>query len=327
MGFLSSLFGGKPAQRGVHEGHPQLAPVIAALEKWDPRPAQALFESAPPRWDLRTVVVELVANRYFMKFEDGSRQAMIDGCLSHPPQTMWQMARGAWHVVEGWKVRGSGQAASVNDEAWKVLDRRCRAALDDLRTAARSDPADPTSHTLTMTVARGLSDRALGETAYREAIARDPLGYEPHARYLTLVSPRWFGSHDEMASTARQIAERAPDGSDLAGLPILAHYDRYSHTCVFDKNPVGAGEQLRHAHGEVVAACERSIDAPAYQPSHATARLRHRAAVMFYELGDLERCKQQLAKVGDVFDEDPWWQNAPDPARRYAAVRKQLGLS
>jgi hypothetical protein len=326
MDFISKLLAGSGG-KDPHAVHPELGPVIAAGRNLDGRPAQALFASTRGRWDLRTWVAELTADGYFMKMPDSARQQMIDALIAQG-ELGWVLARGVWHMSMGWKARGSGGADSVSKEGWDELARRCDLAQQDLMLAAERDPEDPTAYTLMLRLARGRSDRELGEKMYAEAIARDPMGYEPHVRFLSIVSERWMGSHDEMLGLARGIAARAPDGSDSASLPIAAHFDRFSHTCCFDED-YGAGcEYLSHpaVQNDVAQALTRSVDAPGYQLTPSSMFIRHTAAAVFWHGGNRAAARTQLSRVGDTYYKTAWWPDQVRPGKYYKSVRQQLGL-
>lgn len=323
MGFFSKLFGGTPARKDPFAVHPDLGPLMTALNGLDGRPALALFGRTRGRWDLRTWVVDLTAQHYFKKLP----QPTIDS-LVQQGEVGWLLARGSWHIQQGWAARGSGSGDTVTDEGGRELERRCRLAQNDLLAAAERDPQDPTGFSLMLTVAKGLGERELGEEMYARAIERDPMGYEPHCRFLNMICERWFGSHDEMLSRAREIAARAPDGSDAASLPIEAHYDRYSHLCIFDEKPDAAIARLRDpdVQSEITKSLMRSLDAPNYQPTASTLRIRHTAALLYYQGGALDAARAQLLKVGETLYKTPWWQNTDDAEAFYAEARKKLGL-
>ena len=326
MGFFSKLFGGGGWREPI-DAVPEFAELIASLKAMDGRLAQAMFESTRGRWDVRTWVLELAAERYLMKMHPTQRATVIDSLVSQG-EVGWLVVRGVWHMHEGWEARGAGAASTVSDDGMTELERRCTLAVRDLEAAAHRDPADPCPHTFLLRAARGLGDRDLGERAYARAWALDPTGFEPRARYLHLISERWLGTHDEMLGHARTVAAQMPDGVDAAALPVLAHYDRYSHLCIFDNDVEGAHRHLRdpQVQAEVIAALARSVDAPGYLPTPATLRLRHTAAVTLYQGGSLDAARDQILKVGDTFERDPWWQDNTDPEHAYKKARSQLGI-
>lgn len=329
MGFLSKLFddlvGG--SYKDPTDAHPELGPLVAAYDRMDGRGAQAMFSASRGRWDLRAWIIKLTAERYFMSLHEDSRAQMIDFYVKKK-ELGWLLSRGVWHVLVGWEARGSGAASTVAEDGFKELERRCRLAEQDFLEAADRDPADPTPYTLMILAARGLSDRAIGEQAYAQAIARDPHGYEPHISFLTLISERWMGSHDEMLERARDIASAAPKGTDAASLPIQAHYDRYSHTCVFDKDVGTACAALHDPEvlDEIKRALSNSVDAPGYALTPSTMRIRHVAAVLLWQAGAADAARAQLSHVGKTFFKDPWWQHTSDPEGFYEDVRKKLGV-
>ena len=310
------------------QAHPQLGPLVAAYERMDGRQAEAMFKSSRGQWDFYTQVIDLTAERYFMALQESTREQMIDFYVKRK-EVAWLIARGVWHMVEGWEARGGGRASTVTQEGFTELERRCRLAKKDLLEAAAQDAENPAPYTFLLRAARGLSDRSLGEEAYAQAIARDAYGYEPHRAFLRLVSQRWMGSHEEMLEQARHIASNAPEGTDAASLVIEAHYDHYSYICRFDESVALACAFLRDRDilDEVSQALSRSVDAPGYQLSPSTFYIRHLAAVLFWQAGETDAARAQLAKVGNVFCIQPWWQHTPQPEEFYTEVRKKLGLS
>ena len=329
IGFFSKLFddlvGG--GYKDPIQAHPELGPLAAAYDRLDGRGAQAMFSASRGRWDLRTWVIELTGERYFMALHEATREQMIDFYVKKQ-ETGWLLSRGVWHLFEGWEARGHGAGSTVTRDGFEELERRCRLAEQDFMEAVQRDAADPTGYTLMLRVAKGLNDRAIGEQAYAQAIARDPHGYEPHRSFLSLISERWMGSHDEMLERARDIASAAPKGTDAASLPIQAHYDRYSHTCVFDKDVGTACAALRDPEvlDEIKRALSNSVDAPGYALTPSTMRIRHVGAVLLWQAGAADAARAQLSQVGKTFFKDPWWQHTSDPEGFYEDVRKKLGV-
>ncbi|MBU1243436.1 hypothetical protein KKD52_17795 [Myxococcota bacterium] len=326
MGFFSNLFGGTKL-RDPLEAQPELAELIASLKIMDGRLAQAMFQSTRGQWDLRTWVLELAADRYLMKMHPTQRAQVADSLVAQG-EVGWLLVRGVWHMLEGWESRGSGSADTVTEDGATDLERGCTRAVRDLEAVASCDPGDPCPHTFLLRAARGLGDRDLGESAYARACALDPTGYEPRARYLGVISERWLGSFDEMLTHARTVAAQMPDGVDAASLPILAHYDRYSHLCIFDGDVKGAHLYLRdpQVQAEVRHALARSVDAPGHTQTPATMRIRHTAAVTLFHGGSFDAAREQILKVGDTFERDSWWQDNTDPERSYKKARSQLGI-
>lgn len=326
MGFFSKLFGGGGMREPI-EAYPEFADLLASFKAMDGRLAQAMFTSTLGRWDVRTWVLELAAERYLMKTHPSQRATVADLLVSQG-EVGWLIVRGVWHMNEGWEARGSGSGSTVSEDGSTELERRCALAVQDLEAAARLVPGDPCPHIFLLRAARGLGDRELGEHAYARACALDPTGYELRSRYLGLISERWLGSFDEALNHARTVAAQMPDGVDAAALPILAHYDRYSHLCVFDGEVEDAHRYLQDplVQGEIRQALARSVDAPGHQPQPGTLRLRHLAAVTLYVGGSLDAARDQLLKVGDTFDRDAWWQDNTDPERSFKQARAKLGI-
>jgi len=326
MGFFSNLFGGAKTREPI-EAFPEFADLLGSFKAMDGRLAQAMFTSTRGRWDVRTWVMELAAERYIMKSHPSQRATIADTLVSQG-EVSWLVVRGVWHMNEGWESRGSGSGSTVSEDGATELERRCALAVRDLEAAAHRDPGDPCPHTFLLRAARGLGNRDLGERAYARACALDPTGYEPRARYLGLISERWLGSFDEALAHARQVAAQMPDGVDAAALPILAHYDRFSHLCVFDGKVEESHQYLRdtQVQGEILHALARSVDAPGHLPQPGTLRLRHLAAVTLLVGGSFDAARDQIIKVGDTFDRDAWWQDNTDPEDRYKQARRQLGI-
>lgn len=336
MGFLSNLFGNKqdepppppppspprPPTREIEyitplEAVPGVVQALAALERGDRGPVEQMYamtRDSGLRYQLIRRIVDDAP-----EIDDGPLTPFDRAANDGDP--LWQTARGMYHIRIGWNARGHDTADKVTEQGWKTLGARCELAVDALEDAAAMRPDDETPLVLLMAAARGLSDTKLGERAYLDAVARAPNSWAAAQQRIEWLSPRWFGSIDDVLAYARYESQRVGTG-ELAALPILAHNDINLYHVAFEKDREAAAAAREAAADEIRDCVARSVDAPGAPVTYATTVIRHFAGSLLWQVADEVSAKAQLSKVGSVFEPWCWLQNE----KAYTNVRTRLGL-
>jgi hypothetical protein len=329
MALFGKLFRGK--LRPVLAAHPEVGPVVQALQRMDLGPARALFAAARGRWDVRWLAVHAIADHYIARLPEPGRAQMMDGWVDGAPDDLLaRLARALYHVEAGWHARGRGRASTVSSDGRKQFERHMRAAEPDLRRATELDPADPTPHYVLMGAAAGIQDGEAEKAAilrhHADVVARAPDHHLAHKRLVFLMSERWHGSHAASVALAHELSAAAPDGSELPMLVVVAHEYARSYLHFFAGDAGGAAAYARRGDvaDDVATAYGRSLGSPKHTPTALTLYRRHEAALWFWATDDRARCAHELAQVGDAFDADadPWHISA----EKYRAIRKAVGL-
>ncbi|MFJ3657475.1 hypothetical protein ACIPPR_29770 [Streptomyces nigra] len=202
---------------------------------------------------LARVCVEVRAGRYL-----GAREALAEtrgdfALRAHRSLVLASEAADS-DLVERWLAEEPGREASLlwarvavvralraadaRDPRAEALERIALAACD---RAAHTDPADPTPwvaklamarlHRLRDAAPRGLLTAPPGPwRLFAHVLSLDPWHREAHHRFLACFSPRHGGSVTAAWDVAAFLGQRAPAGSSLGLLPLVALVECYDPT-------------------------------------------------------------------------------------------------
>ncbi|MEV6665897.1 hypothetical protein [Streptomyces nigra] len=202
---------------------------------------------------LARVCVEVRAGRYL-----GAREALAEtrgdfALRAHRSLVLASEAADS-DLVERWLAEEPGpeaallwarvavvralRAADARDPRAEALERIALAACD---RAAHTDPADPTPwvaklamarlHRLRDAAPRGLLTAPPGPwRLFAHVLSLDPWHREAHHRFLACFFPRHGGSVTAAWDVAAFLGQRAPAGSSLGLLPLVALVECYDPT-------------------------------------------------------------------------------------------------
>ncbi|MEW2421845.1 hypothetical protein AB0911_14995 [Streptomyces nigra] len=202
---------------------------------------------------LARVCVEVRAGRYL-----GAREALAEtrgdfALRAHRSLVLASEAADS-DLVERWLAEEPGpeaallwarvavvralRAADARDPRAEALERIALAACD---RAAHTDPADPTPwvaklamarlHRLRDAAPRGLLTAPPGPwNLFAHVLSLDPWHREAHHRFLACFFPRHGGSVTAAWDVAAFLGQRAPAGSSLGLLPLVALVECYDPT-------------------------------------------------------------------------------------------------
>ncbi|MFI8299646.1 hypothetical protein ACIGCZ_27350 [Streptomyces nigra] len=202
---------------------------------------------------LARVCVEVRAGRYL-----GAREALAEtrgdfALRAHRSLVLASEAADS-DLVERWLAEEPGpeaallwarvavvralRAADAHDPRAEALERIALAACD---RAAHTDPADPTPwvaklamarlHRLRDAAPRGLLTAPPGPwNLFAHVLSLDPWHREAHHRFLACFFPRHGGSVTAAWDVAAFLGQRAPAGSSLGLLPLVALVECYDPT-------------------------------------------------------------------------------------------------
>ena len=272
------------------------------LAQGDWREAHQLLKGAR-NWDDRAFYVGVLAKW------DG-RPDWLDAWReqSGPASPVPLLVRGSHGIGWAWEARGTSVADKVDDQSWPAFAARLRDAERDLEEAARLDPEDPTPWALLVQSGVGLQlPRETLRARFEEARRRHRENRTAHHAFLSALTWKWGGSHQEMLTFAREAAAGAPAGSTLHGLIAWAHIER-SLAFAMEGNPSAAADCLssRATRAEVTAAWERLFGAPRLRAPRFEAQDRNVFAFCFWRGREFDRAKVELTAIGSRVTELPW---------------------
>ncbi|WP_234317173.1 hypothetical protein [Streptomyces sp. NRRL WC-3744] len=200
--------------------HRALAVDAVAHAAWngDWRPAAAHVEEAGQNWDerwLRLELLEQVAERDDAWLNDW-RAARPKDCAAATVHAQLLIHR-------AWVVRGSGYAYTVSADRMALFMSLLKEAMEAAEEAAQLASDDPGPWVVMITAARGLRlERDRFQQLWLELYKRAPHHYMGHWQALQYWCAKWAGSNKLMMDFAERAVHRAPAGSPLAGLYLLA---------------------------------------------------------------------------------------------------------
>jgi tetratricopeptide (TPR) repeat protein len=301
-------------------GDPVARRVVDASYGGDYQALRDHFRRLPKeRWDVRAY--------YTTIYGDALPISCVDSwCEEKPDEADAHLLRGSCYIRHAWQARGSGTADTVSQRSAELFFERLTIAHDSLRRAAAMNPRDPTPWARLLVVAMGLSASHEQARAYfQEAVKRDPEHWSAHINMHYLLTEKWGGSHEAMFSFAREVAQRAPLGSDLPILVLQSHVERWFYIYAFDGDSQAAQSYfLEAAHQqEALDAYMRSLGSSQHRNRRTTIFARHAAAFWFWKVRDRERLHRELSLIGDRIASDCWPYagfGGIKKARRFAGV-------
>ena len=129
-------------------------------------------------------------------------------------------------IHSAWDARGSGVAATVTEEGWRLFGEWLQEAEQAFEAAWAADQNCVTAPLKMLTVCKGLShDRDTMERWFRRAMEIDGDSLEACDYKLDYLLPKWHGGVEEAVSFARQCRDT---GNWHGSLPLaLSHAHRW----------------------------------------------------------------------------------------------------
>lgn len=150
----------------------------------------------------------------------------VDAILAKakPDSYILHLNRGQFYVSYAWDIRGDGFANSVPPAAWPVFSDRLDKADAELTRAWQLDPMDSAAPDLMLTVELGQGKgRDRMELWYKRAEAANPEDFDAAQTKLEYLSPKWYGTPQDMLDFARQAFKEHNEHSHLRILIFNAH--------------------------------------------------------------------------------------------------------
>lgn len=298
--------------------HRALAVDAVAHAAWngDWRPAAAHVKEAGQDWDerwLRLELLEQVAERDDTWLNDW-RAARPKDCAAATVHAQLLIHR-------AWLVRGSGYAYTVSADRMALFMSLLKEATEAAEKAAQLASDDPGPWVVMITAARGLRlERDRFQQLWLELYKRAPHHYMGHWQALQYWCAKWAGSNKLMMDFAERAAHRAPVGSPLAGLYLLALEE-------LGRRPGHAALPSSPAAKDMLESVARSLD---QVPDHdeRLPRLRHLLAHRLVEARCYDAALEQFQRIGPWCGAEPWTKHRDpvatfDRARALAATRSR----
>ncbi len=154
---------------------------------------------------------------------DGAVERAARWVHQRPDKALARVALGASMIVQGWKRRGTSYAEEVAEEAWGPFLASLDNARAPLLQAAELDPslAEPHAWLIVAEMAGSGGPEAI-HRHFEHAIARVPNHWAAHFKYMTSLTQKWGGSHEQMFAFAHVKTALAAPGDLLHVLLPMA---------------------------------------------------------------------------------------------------------
>ncbi|MEU7468675.1 hypothetical protein AB0A94_08970 [Streptomyces sp. NPDC044984] len=293
----------------------------AELERAEAAAAQGRWEPAA-RLLARTRERRDWARRSFYSDALGSHRAARPGSWLQA----WEAAAGADDpdvalvraratVSLAWHLRGGGWAKDTSREQFAGFHETLARAPQVNARAAELNPDDPSPYVSEIWTALGMGySRERMRRIWQEATARDPYHFGAHCAALQYWCAKWRGSEDLAVSFAREAVAKAPRGSLLSALPLIAWYEH--------RDDAAEGDDFRAPYLVAMVDAALADVAAAPQDHPDTAAVRHLLAYFLTRQGRHEAALLQFRLVDGYVGALPWryWE---DPAAVYCLWRNR----
>ncbi|GGM32004.1 MULTISPECIES: hypothetical protein [Micromonospora] len=298
------------------QGDPTAEALIAAFELRDwPTARDLLTPVTDP--DDRAFCLGVVAQ------VDGVQDWIGEWIDAEPRSTLPMLVKGAHALHRAGQARGSARAAQTSQEQFREFHKGLKFAENCLDEVVDRDPEDVTARALLVQSARGRQvDPAEARRRFDAVVERYPWHRVAHEAMLQYLCRKWSGSHEEMFEFARGAAAKAPAGSTLGKLVMVAHLEMWVDLPIGeDADYIGQPEVL----AELNAAADHSVRHPDYRRRPGWPNVHNAFAMAFAMAGDLSSAAEQFEVIGDLVTPFPWQYHSSDPVGSFLAQRDRVG--
>lgn len=293
----------------------EYAPLRTALAARD-WPA---FEAGLGALDLPTAALALVDLAEVPDVEQ-----FLEPVVQANPHSAWaRTALASTYIRIGWRVRSGLEAKYVSGEQFATFHDWLRRAEEQLAPVFADQPQFAPAWSIGLISGLGLQISKSEEKArYQRVAALSPHDFQAQGIMFQFLLPKWYGSNDEAAAFAQEVADAAPAGSNSAALVAMHHIER----CTELWGKPGLAYMKRR---EVVASLREAANRSVLHPTH---RLdphgvhAHNMFAMAYWLGwQTKDLAVHLRILNGRMNEFPWNYYGVDAARLEEIHLKVLG--
>ncbi|MEU4624957.1 hypothetical protein AB0G04_33910 [Actinoplanes sp. NPDC023801] len=261
-----------------------LARARRDVRRGDWTAARAVIDEAGDDWELRGRRIGSLSG-----LAAGDRGWLDSWLAAAPEDPIAVQMLAATLSDQAGRARGSATADKTSPQQAHGFHTLSAAAAEACHRAMElAGPADPNPWSERLgTMFTGVGPEEFDEI-FDEGRRRDPFHFDLHSYAVTWRCEKWFGSHESMFTTAREVAAAAPAGASVVLLPLFAHYEYAlsGFTWGADNTDKALAESRRWFRGPEV---QQEIDSliakwRAGTPHPATAQMLRQWVALFYSL-------------------------------------------
>ena len=235
-----------------------------------------------------------------------------------PESALAQLVLGRHITLWAWEARSHLRAAQVSEEQFNQFFARLDLGWRAFERAIALDPEEASTYSMSIDCAKGLqSGHQVQWELYAAAQSRRPWQVLAHTSLLQAWAPKWSHDVSMMFRFARDITSKAPRGSAVHVVIPDAHVEAWL------EDQLGYW-QRPGIRDEIVAAAEKSIDAPEFGATPWMPRIRSAFAYCYWLLGEHERASREFELIGPYVTGP--FQFAVDPLKLATAARHRIPL-
>lgn len=252
--------------------------------------------------DARTILLEACAKNL------NNADQLEQWAMTTPNDAVAQLFAGASYSHKAWEARGGRLASDVGGGQWQLFGLWLKEAADYLQKAIRLDPGDPEPYHRMMRVLNG--DASLSDKSIRQyfdlVVQRRSDHVLAHMDFLTTLTAKWGGSHEQMFNFAESVVAKVSANSILHVLRPMAAIERMV-SFIIDKDYDAANAYLRSEEVQKkMRACYAAAQSGAFADNPlAPVFYNWLAAALIYGNAP-EGKKECLELMHDRITERPW---------------------
>jgi hypothetical protein len=183
--------------------------------------AGAVIQEAGDDWELRDMRIGSLSG--LAAKDDGW---LLNWLAAAPDDPLAAQMQAATLSRQAGDARGGATADKTSEEQFRgFYSLSARAADACARAMELAGPADPNPWAVQLGTMFTGASREEFDAVFNEGRRRDPFHFALHQTAMAWRCKKWFGSHDQMFATTREVAGAAPEGASAVLLPLAAHYE------------------------------------------------------------------------------------------------------
>jgi hypothetical protein len=183
--------------------------------------AGAVIQEAGDDWELRDMRIGSLSG--LAAKDDGW---LLNWLAAAPDDPLAAQMQAATLSRQAGDARGGATADKTSEEQFRgFYSLSARAADACARAMELAGPADPNPWAVQLGTMFTGAGREEFDAVFNEGRRRDPFHFALHQTAMAWRCKKWFGSHDQMFATTREVAGAAPEGASAVLLPLAAHYE------------------------------------------------------------------------------------------------------
>jgi hypothetical protein len=211
---------------------------------------------------------------------------------ARPSSITARVALAEGNLDYGWDARGDGDADSVSQSGWKLLNQRTAQAAEELKQASQLPVKCPEWYVAMQRVAlaRSWSPRAMREL-FEEAVKFEPAYYYYYNMYANSILPKWGGAQGQV----EDFLQKAADGIGGSSGDILYFQTAANLYCC------ATSDQLKLSWPRIQRGFRALEERNGSSPENWNRLARIAAAY-----GDVVTANEMMSRIGEQWSEYVW---------------------